>query len=110
MSFFFFSLSGTLPFSDDYGSPASEQIKKAKFRFNHASWKTVSQRATELIRKMLVVDPSLRPTIDEVLKDNWLKDKQVLRKAKSLMKTSNDMDVDDNDENFLEPPKKRSRR
>ncbi|XP_019895238.1 ovarian-specific serine/threonine-protein kinase Lok isoform X1 [Musca domestica] len=104
----FTCLSGTLPFSDDYGSPASEQIKKGHFRFNHPSWKQVSQRATSLIKNMLIVDPQRRPTIDDVLQSSWLKDQEMLRTANKLMKIE-PMETED-EENFLEPPMKRSKR
>ncbi|XP_073826361.1 ovarian-specific serine/threonine-protein kinase loki isoform X1 [Musca autumnalis] len=104
----FTCLSGTLPFSDDYGSPASEQIKKGHFRFNHPSWKQVSQRATSLIKNMLIVDPQKRPTIDDVLQSSWLKDQEMLRTANKLMKIE-PMETED-EENFLEPPMKRSKR
>lgn len=107
-SHFLYSLSGTLPFSDDYGSPACEQIKKGQFRFNHPSWKLVSQRATSLIKNMLIVDPERRPTIDDVLQSTWLKDPIMLRTANKLMNIE-PMETEDQ-ENFLEPPTKRSRR
>ncbi|XP_054744750.1 ovarian-specific serine/threonine-protein kinase Lok [Anastrepha obliqua] len=105
----FTCLSGTLPFSDDYGSPVSEQIKHGRFRFNHPSWRKVSQRATTLIKEILIVDPKRRPTIDDVLKSSWLKDNEMLRKAKALMKLDV-MDIAEDEENFLQPPKKRARR
>ncbi|XP_037960574.1 ovarian-specific serine/threonine-protein kinase Lok [Teleopsis dalmanni] len=104
----FTCLSGTLPFSDDYGSAASEQIKNGKFNFNHPSWKTVSQRAISLIKKMLVVNPDRRPTIDEVIRSPWLQDTQMLQKAYVLMKL--DPEEIEDSENFLEPPLKRTRR
>ncbi|XP_013101371.1 ovarian-specific serine/threonine-protein kinase Lok isoform X2 [Stomoxys calcitrans] len=104
----FTCLSGTLPFSDDYGSPACEQIKRGHFRFNHPSWKQVSQRATSLIKNMLIVDPQRRPTIDDVLQSSWLKDADMLRTANKLMKIEA-METED-EENFLEPPMKRSKR
>lgn len=105
----FTCLSGTLPFSDDYGSPVCEQIKTGKFRFNHPSWKTVSQRATSLIKEILIVDPDKRPSINDVLNSSWLRDAQMQRKAKRLMKIV-DVETADNDENFLEPPMKRSKK
>ncbi|XP_011189834.2 ovarian-specific serine/threonine-protein kinase Lok [Zeugodacus cucurbitae] len=105
----FTCLSGTLPFSDDFGTPASEQIKHGRFRFSHPTWRKVSQRATTLIKEMLVVDPKKRPTVNDVLKSSWLKDNEMLRKAKALMQL-NTMDIDEEEENFLQPPTKRARR
>ncbi|CAD6997033.1 ovarian-specific serine/threonine-protein kinase Lok [Ceratitis capitata] len=105
----FTCLSGTLPFSDDFGTPATEQIKQGKFRFSHPIWRKVSQRATTLIKEMLIVDPKKRPTIDDVLKSSWLKDKEMLRKAKDLMNIET-MEIEEEEENFLQPPRKRARR
>lgn len=62
----FTCLSGTLPFSDEYGSPASEQIKRGKFAFKSHAWKSVSHKAKNIIHRMLTVNPEQRPGIDEV--------------------------------------------
>ncbi|KAH8249708.1 hypothetical protein KR032_011643 [Drosophila birchii] len=104
----FTCLSGTLPFSDEYGSSAAEQIKKGKFAYRHPAWKGVSQRAKLLINQMLIVDPAKRPSIDDVLQCSWLRDAAMLQKAKQLMKLES-MDIEE-ENNFLEPPTKRSRR
>ncbi|XP_032595136.1 ovarian-specific serine/threonine-protein kinase Lok isoform X1 [Drosophila grimshawi] len=101
-------LSGTLPFSDEYGSPAGEQIKKGQFRFRHPAWQSISQRAKLLIKQMLIVDPEKRPSIDAVLKCNWLRDTTILQKANRLMKLE-DMEIGEDENNFLEPPTKRRR-
>ncbi|KAH8352800.1 ovarian-specific serine/threonine-protein kinase Lok isoform X1 [Drosophila takahashii] len=104
----FTCLSGTLPFSDEYGTPAAQQIKRGKFAYGHPAWKGVSQRAKLLINQMLIVDPEKRPSIDDVLQCSWLRDAQMLQKAKKLMKLEG-MDIEE-ENNFLEPPTKRSRR
>lgn len=57
---------------------------------------------------MLNVDPQRRPTVDDVLQSHWLKDAAMLRTAKKLMNIE-PMETEDQ-ENFLEPPSKRSRR
>ncbi|XP_017117049.1 ovarian-specific serine/threonine-protein kinase Lok isoform X1 [Drosophila elegans] len=105
----FTCLSGTLPFSDEYGTPAAQQIKKGRFAYGHSAWKGVSQRAKLLINQMLIVDPERRPSIDDVLQCSWLRDAQVLQKAKKLMKLDG-MEIEEEENNFLEPPTKRSRR
>lgn len=97
-----------MPFSDEYGSPAGEQIKKGNFRFRHPAWQGVSQRAKLLIKQMLIVDPEKRPSIDAVLKSTWMRDNVMLHKAKRLMKLE-DMEIGDDENNFLEPPSKRRR-
>ncbi|XP_016945502.3 ovarian-specific serine/threonine-protein kinase Lok isoform X2 [Drosophila suzukii] len=104
----FTCLSGTLPFSDEYGTPAAQQIKKGRFAYGHPAWKGVSQRAKLLINQMLIVDPEKRPSIDDVLQCSWLRDTQMLQKAKRLMKLDG-MEIEE-ENNFLEPPTKRSRR
>ncbi|XP_016987447.1 ovarian-specific serine/threonine-protein kinase Lok isoform X2 [Drosophila rhopaloa] len=105
----FTCLSGTLPFSDEYGTPAAQQIKKGRFAYGHPAWKRVSQRAKLLINQMLIVDPERRPSIDDVLQCSWLRDAQMLQKAKGLMKLES-MEIEEEENNFLEPPTKRSRR
>lgn len=82
----FTCLSGTLPFSDAYGSAASEQIKKGKFSFRAAVWRTVSPIAKSLIKSMLTVKATQRMSIDDVLQHKWLQDEEVLAKAEQLMK------------------------
>lgn len=82
----FTCLSGTLPFSDEYGTPASEQIKRGKFAFKSSAWREVSEPAKMLIRRMLTVNPKLRPSIDEVLRYKWLDDAEIRTKAERLMK------------------------
>uniref|UniRef100_A0A182S8J7 Protein kinase domain-containing protein n=1 Tax=Anopheles maculatus TaxID=74869 RepID=A0A182S8J7_9DIPT len=84
----FTMLSGTLPFSDDYGSPAVEQIKRASFKMRHTVWSRVSPQAKKLIYEILSVDPNARPSIDELLRSSWLRDPDVIRKAERLMNIS----------------------
>lgn len=113
----FTMLSGTLPFSDEYGSPATEQIKRAKFTFRHRSWKTVSATAKKLIYDILTVDPNSRPSIDDILNSTWMRDAEVIQKAEKLMhmrltgtKKASTSDIENNNEKvFAEPPKKRQR-
>lgn len=81
-------LSGTLPFSNDYGSPAAEQIKKGEFRFRSRVWDRVSSMAKRLIREMLTVDAALRPSIDQLLKHEWLDDYNMKCKAHKIMDIS----------------------
>ncbi|XP_058818022.1 ovarian-specific serine/threonine-protein kinase Lok isoform X2 [Topomyia yanbarensis] len=113
----FTMLSATLPFADEYGSPAVEQIKRAKFQFRHHSWKSVSSTAKKLIYDILTVDPNTRPTIDDILRSTWMRDAEVIEKAERLMqmkltgsKKSSSSDIENNNEKvFAEPPKKRQR-
>lgn len=110
-------LSGTLPFSDEYGTQATEQIKRGRFTFRHRSWKTVSPQAKKLIYDILTIDPNSRPSIDDILNSSWLRDQEVIRKAEKLMnvrltgtKKASTSDIENNNEKiFVEPPKKRQR-
>lgn len=61
-------LSGYPPF----GPKDFDNIINAVYDFNHARWKSVSQDAKNLIKKMLKKEASERITIDEVCKDIWL--------------------------------------
>lgn len=78
-------LSGTLPFSDEYGTPAIDQIKKARFTFGARAWKNVSTNAKALIKLILTVDPIKRPSIKQLLDHVWLRDPECMAKAHKLM-------------------------
>lgn len=82
----FTCLSGTLPFADDYGSPAAEQIKTGQFAFRSSNWKSVSSGAKLLIKELLTTNVYKRPSIDELLKHKWFKDSAVIDLAHTIMK------------------------
>lgn len=81
----FTMLSGTLPFADDYGTPATDQITKGIFQFRSSNWKHVSSTARELIRELLTTNVSKRPSIDQLLQTKWLRDSQMMKTAHILM-------------------------
>lgn len=81
----FTMLSGTLPFADEYGCPATEQIKKGKFSFRSSNWKMVSQTAKDLISELLTTDVGKRPSIDILLKHKWLNDPKMITTAHTIM-------------------------
>lgn len=106
----FTCLSGSLPFSDDYGTPASEQIKRGQFEFKSRAWRSVSNAAKSFIRRMLTVNPKKRPSIDDLLHDRWLDDADVITTAERLMKINIPMPQQENaDLSFLPPANKRRR-
>lgn len=78
-------LSGTLPFSNDYGTPATDQIKKADFQFRAKVWNSVSAMAKSLVRELLTVDVQKRPSIDQLLTHEWLNDYNMKSKAHKIM-------------------------
>jgi serine/threonine-protein kinase Chk2 len=110
----FTMLSGTIPFSDDYGSPAGEQIKKGIFSFRHQNWKRVSVQAKDMIKKILKVNPDDRLSLDEILKHPWLKDDKMISKAEQLTKmqlsTSTDSGIENDEALFKGPPAKKVRK
>lgn len=113
----FTCLSGTLPFSDEYGSAAAEQIKKGKFAFRAGIWRVVSPAAKSLIKRMLTVNASQRMSIEDVLQHEWLQqDAEVMAKAEKLMKIKlftpsppPPVPLEIDDENFVPPAIKRRR-
>ncbi|XP_061515775.1 ovarian-specific serine/threonine-protein kinase Lok isoform X1 [Anopheles gambiae] len=120
----FTMLSGTLPFSDEYGSPAVEQIKRGHFKMRHSVWKQVSSLAKKLIYDILNVNPHSRPSIDTLLQSSWLRDPDIVGRAEQLMKISlrveepapkrtTTSDVENNNTSPVSsfaPPSKRKRR
>lgn len=68
----FTMLSGTLPFADDYGSPATEQIKNGAFQFRSSNWARVSTTAKQLIQQVLTTNVAQRPSIHQLLRTTWL--------------------------------------
>uniref|UniRef100_A0A182NBU3 non-specific serine/threonine protein kinase n=1 Tax=Anopheles dirus TaxID=7168 RepID=A0A182NBU3_9DIPT len=84
----FAMLCGSLPFSDEYGTPATEQIKRGEFKMRQSVWKTVTLPARKLVSSMLCVNSNMRPSIDKLLQSNWLRDTEVVRTAERLMKVS----------------------
>lgn len=82
----FTMLSGTLPFADDYGSPATEQIKSGRFQFRSSNWAKVSSVAKSLIRELLTTNVQRRPSIDQLLRHKWLADYSMISTAHKIMK------------------------
>lgn len=82
----FTMLSGTLPFADEYGSPATEQIKTGRFEFRSSNWAKVSSTAKSLIRELLTTNVDKRPSIDQLLRHKWLRDYSMISTAHKIMK------------------------
>lgn len=81
----FTELSGTLPFANEYGTLACEQIKNGRFKFLSPNWNNVSKEAKVFITQILNTDVKKRPAIDELIAHKWLRDFDVVAKAHQLM-------------------------
>ena len=62
-------LAGELPFDNNY---LSQQILSADVQFRSPVWKTISNEAKDLIKKLIVKDPSKRLTIHQALQHPWV--------------------------------------
>merc|ERR1712060_507843 len=51
-----------------------EKIKRGEFEFLRPYWDPISDKAKDLIRKMLTVDPKKRITCQGALQHPWLKE------------------------------------
>ena len=66
-------LCGDPPFNGANDNDIYKKIKTKKFGYTNPLWSNVSNDAKELINLMLS-DPDVRPTAEEVLQNSWVKD------------------------------------
>ncbi|XP_041832983.1 serine/threonine-protein kinase Chk2 isoform X2 [Melanotaenia boesemani] len=82
----FVCLSGYAPFHEQFSEHSvTEQIIRGEFTMVPSKWRHVSDEAKDMVRKLLVVDPTKRMTIEEALQHPWLQDQEMLRTAHRLM-------------------------
>ncbi|KDO20510.1 CAMK/CAMK1 protein kinase [Saprolegnia parasitica CBS 223.65] len=65
-------LCGYPPFSGKNNTVLFNNIKAGQFEFESPYWDDVSSEAKAFVRRMLVVDPSARATVDMLLNDVWI--------------------------------------
>lgn len=100
----FTCLSGTLPFADDYGTPATDQIKNGRFQFRSTNWKNATPTAKLLIRELLTVNVMQRPSIVQLLRHKWLGDCDMRTAAHAIMRIPLEPEpVKDDDDIFARP-------
>uniref|UniRef100_A0A7N8WXP9 non-specific serine/threonine protein kinase n=1 Tax=Mastacembelus armatus TaxID=205130 RepID=A0A7N8WXP9_9TELE len=88
----FVCLGGYPPFHESFGRQSiTDQIIRGEFTMVQSKWKHVSDQAKDVVRKLLVVDPSKRMTIDEALLHPWLQDHVMMETAHRLMYPSGDV-------------------
>lgn len=66
-------LSGCSPFSADEEDAILALVAQAKFEFHEAEWSHISDDAKNLISKLLVVEPTARLSMEQLLDHPWLK-------------------------------------
>ncbi|KAM7415458.1 hypothetical protein PAMA_017798 [Pampus argenteus] len=91
----FVCLGGYPPFHESFGRQSiRDQIIRGEFTMVQSKWKHVSDPAKDVVRKLLVVDPCKRMTVEEALQHTWLQDRAMLETAHKLMYPSDDVDDD----------------
>lgn len=79
-------LGGYPPFSDEIKEyTLQQQIRQAKYTFPKEYWKDVSSDAIDLIKKLLTLNPKKRITTTDALRHPWIKDGDVIARARELM-------------------------
>ncbi|XP_012927385.1 serine/threonine-protein kinase Chk2 isoform X2 [Heterocephalus glaber] len=86
----FICLSGYPPFSEHKTQVSlKDQITSGKYTFIPEVWADVSEKALDLVKKLLVVDPKARFTTEEALGHPWLQDEDMKRKFQNLLAEEN---------------------
>jgi len=68
-------LCGFPPFYGNTDQQIFEKILKAEYDFPSPDWDSISNEAKDFIRKILIHDPSKRPTAAEAMDSEWIKNK-----------------------------------
>ncbi|KAB7494788.1 Serine/threonine-protein kinase Chk2 [Armadillidium nasatum] len=83
----FVCLAGYPPFNGETDNATSYNIRNGQYKMKKSVWDQVSEQATDLVRKLLIVNPDERFSAEQVLEHEWLQDPQIIRKAENLMFT-----------------------
>ena len=49
------------------------------------NWNRVSAQGLALVKKMLVIDPDKRPTLEDILEDPWMNDNDVINRVNEIV-------------------------
>lgn len=75
----FVLLAGYPPFVEESQSELFTRIRSGEWEFDSKDWKHISEEAKEVIRNLLVIDPSRRWSAKKCLSSKWLhKDEEKL--------------------------------
>lgn len=69
----FTSLSGSLPFHENYGC-LKEQITTVDLQFHGVIWTKISPEAKKIIRRLILLNPDDRLTSNQVTSQSWFND------------------------------------
>mmetsp|Transcript_5218 Transcript_5218/g.14310 ORF Transcript_5218/g.14310 Transcript_5218/m.14310 type:complete len:344 (+) Transcript_5218:127-1158(+) len=67
-------LSGCSPFAADDEDVLLKLVASARYTFPDKEWSTVSDQAKDVVRRALVVDPTQRITLSELMQHPWCRD------------------------------------
>ncbi|XP_054699922.1 serine/threonine-protein kinase Chk2 isoform X2 [Grus americana] len=82
----FVCLCGYPPFNEQNTQLSlKDQITRGEYTFISKEWKHVSDMALDLVKKLLVVDPSKRLTTEEALEHPWLQDEDMKSTFQQLL-------------------------
>lgn len=84
-------LGGYPPFYDENQGRMFRKIKRGEFKFHSPMWDNVSPEAKDLIKKLLVVDPSQRLTAADALKHAWVLTNDDVLQKRDLTNTVEEM-------------------
>ncbi|KAM7267128.1 hypothetical protein ACFE04_009294 [Oxalis oulophora] len=65
-------LSGHPPFIAQTNKQKQQMILSGEFSFYESTWKKITSSAKELIKRLLSVEPGMRPTAKELLEHPWI--------------------------------------
>ncbi|XP_076232242.1 serine/threonine-protein kinase Chk2 [Calliopsis andreniformis] len=84
-------LSGSVPFNcHNKDISLQEQIRKGQYTFPPSKFGHVSDKAIDLIKRMMTVNPKKRITIKQVLLHPWLQDRELRDTVETLFSNEND--------------------
>lgn len=66
-------LVGYPPFLEESQERQSQKIMTADYQFYDDDWRSISQEAQDLIRRLLVIDPAERLSATQALEHSWIK-------------------------------------
>ena len=81
-------LGGDLPFMGRTQKQLFRSIVLGQYEFPEESWSHVSEEAKDLVRKLLVTDPSKRLTSHDAMQSSWMRQRGNLLARNNLLYTS----------------------